>query len=372
MSHAPEEPRTPEFRRFFLPGPTSVRPEVLEAMKGPMMGHRDQGVVELMGELQEGLRTVFRTERPVVVSTSSATGLMEAGIRCGVGKRLLALVNGAFSERFAKIAEACGKPVDRLEVPWGDTHDPEQVADALRAGDYDAVTVVHSETSTGALNPIEEISRVVHEADDVLLLVDSVSGLAGAPLHTDDWNLDFVLTGTQKALAVPPGLAFGVSSPALLERAKNIPGRGMYFDLVEFNDRLKKLHTPNTPGLSLMYALQAQLRVIVAEGMDARWERHRKMAERMWSWVDGLRENRGLAVSVLAHEGGRSPTVTCVRVPKDQEVAAILGTMRERGYVIASGYGRLKKETVRIGHMGEHTMDELDELLEVLEEVLVG
>ncbi len=359
------------FERFFLPGPTAVRPEVLEAQTGPIIGHRGPEIEELMEELQVGLRTVFQTERPVAVSTSSATGLMEAGIRSGVGRRLLALVNGAFSERFAKIAELCGKPVDRLEIPWGEVHDPDQVRERLAGGDYDTVTVVHSETSTGALNPLSEIAAAVREHDDVFLMVDSVSGAGGAPLKTDEWGLDFALTGTQKALAVPPGLAFGVASERLLQRAEGLPDRGLYLDLVEFYKRLKKRNTPSTPAIPIMYALRAQLERIREEGMEARWSRHREMAERTWAWVDELRDRRSLDVSVLAPQGGRSPTVTCVRLPDDgPDGPAIAGDLRRRGWVIATGYGKLKKETIRIGHMGEQNLERLNALLDVVEEVI--
>ena len=195
----------PGFGRFFLPGPTEVHPEVLAAQVHPMIGHRGKAMVDLMADLQPGLRRLFRTERPVYIAPSSATGLMEAAVRNCALARVLALVNGAFSERFRQIAASNGLEVDTLEIPWGLAHSPYQVAQALDANSYDAVTVVHSETSTGALNPIGEIARVVHEAGDVVVLVDSVTGLAGAPVESDEWKLDFVLTGSQKALALPPG-----------------------------------------------------------------------------------------------------------------------------------------------------------------------
>ncbi len=194
----------PKFGRFFLPGPTEVHPDVLEAQAKPMIGHRGAGIQELMGRLQEGLKALFVTERPVFISTSSATGLMEAGARNAGRKKVLSVVNGAFSERYGDIAEACGLEVDRYEVAWGEHNDPEEVARRLASGDYDTVTVAHSETSTGVLNDIAAIARVVNEADDVVLLVDSVTGLGGAEVRADAWGIDYVLTGSQKALALPP------------------------------------------------------------------------------------------------------------------------------------------------------------------------
>ena len=172
------------FGRFFLPGPTEVRPDILAAQAQPMIGHRGPEMSALMERLQAALKPVFRTSRPVVVSTSSATGLMEAAVRNGVERRALALVNGAFSERFAGIVEEVGLDVQTLDVPWGEAHRPEQVAEALRGGDFDAVVVVHSETSTGVLNPVEQLARVAHDAG-AIILVDAVTSLAGSPVEPD-------------------------------------------------------------------------------------------------------------------------------------------------------------------------------------------
>ncbi|MDQ3696444.1 MAG: alanine--glyoxylate aminotransferase family protein [Gemmatimonadota bacterium] len=374
-SNAPQTtkstPSRAAFGRFFLPGPTEVRPEILAASARQVIGHRGRAMEELIAGIQPRLKSVFRTTRPVYIATSSATGLMEGAIRNAVRRRVLCLVNGAFSERFFHIARACGVEADALEVPLGEGHTPEMLADALRRADYDAVTVVHSETSTGVLDPVADLARVAHAAGDVVLLVDSVSGIAGLPVETDRWRLDFVLTGSQKALALPPGLAFGVAQPNVLERAKAQLGRGIYFDFVEFERNILKNQTPNTPAVSLFYALAAQLEAIERETIEARWARHAAMARRTWEWVDEM-QARGIALEVLAPEGFRSPTVTCIRIPGGRSGSQITRTMKERGYVIASGYGALKEATVRIGHMGDHTVGELDALLGELENVLRG
>jgi predicted phosphoserine aminotransferase len=335
-----------------------------------MIGHRGKGVQELIGRLQEGLRPLFRTERPVIISSSSATGLMEAAVRNGVRRKALALVAGAFSDRFAEIVEACGFEVERLEMPWGRTHDPEAVRARLASGDFDAVTVVHSETSTGALQPLEQIAEVVRSFDDVVLLVDAVTSLSGAPVLTDEWGLDFVLTGSQKAMALPPGLAFGVASEALMERAKTAPARGVYFDLVSFDKNLSKLQTPNTPAISLFYALDVQLQRIAEKGVEARWENHRAMAERCWRWVEEMREGQGVQVEVLAPEGQRSPTVTCVVLPEGIKGPDVVAGVKAKGWVIGGGYGKLKDTTIRIGHMGDHTLEGLEGVLDVVGQVL--
>jgi aspartate aminotransferase-like enzyme len=359
-----------EFGRFFLPGPTEVRPGILRAQSRPVIGHRGPAISELFEELQAGLKMVFLTQRPVLVSSSSATGLMEAAVRNGARRSVLALVNGAFSARFAHIAESCGLEVDRLEVPWGSAHDPAEVERALGAGAYDAVTVVHSETSTGALNPLPELAEVVGGREDVVLLVDSVTGLGGTEVQTDAWGLDFVLTGSQKALALPPGLAFGVASQEMMNRSRHAKAKGVYFDLAAFEDNLARLQTPNTPALTLLYALQAQLRCIETETMEARWARHAAMAERTWDWVKDLREASGRDFRVLAPEGARSPTVTAVALPDDLRGPAVVEAVRDRGWVIGGGYGKLKEGSIRIGHMGDHTVSELDALLDQLSEVL--
>jgi predicted phosphoserine aminotransferase len=356
------------FGKFFLPGPTEVRPEILQVMTQPMIGHRVAEMEALIGQIQPGLKSVFRTSRPVYLSASSATGMMEAAVRNGARRRVLSLVNGAFSERFYKIAVATGLQADPLEVEWGGIHTPDLVANALRRGIYDAVTVVHSETSTGALNPIKEIAEVTRAAGDVVLLVDSVSSMAGAPLETDAWGIDFVLTGSQKSFALPPGLAFGVAQNNVLERARSKTDRGIYFDFVEFEKNIQNNQTPNTPAVSLMYALAAQLDYIRAETIEGRWERHRVMAERTYAWVDEM-AGRGIALEIMAPDGYRSPTVTTIRLPNGWSGPRVAAEAKSRGFQIATGYGRLKDEAFRIGHMGDHTVEGLEELLDALEEL---
>jgi aspartate aminotransferase-like enzyme len=307
----------------------------------------------------------------VYIASCSATGLMEGAIRNGVRSRVLSLVNGAFSERFFQIARACGVEAEALTVPLGEIHTPEMLADALKGGRFDAVTVVHSETSTGALNPIADLARAAHQAGDVAFLVDSVTGIAGAPVESDAWELDFVLTGSQKALALPPGLAFAVARDTVLERAKGKRDRGVYFDVLEFDKSIRKNQTPNTPALSLFYALAAQLTDIRQETIEARWERHAAMARRTWAWVDEMR-HAGLGISVLSPEGARSPTVTCVSLPATHNGGAVNTAMKARGFTISAGYGSLKDTSIRIGHMGDHTVAELDVLLDTLREVLTA
>jgi predicted phosphoserine aminotransferase len=357
-----------EAGRFWLPGPTEVRTEVLQAMTRPMIGHRVPEMEELIGHIQPRLKSVFRTERPVYLSASSATGLMEGAVRNGARRKVLSLVNGAFSERFHRIALASGLKADPLEVPWGDAHTPDMLENALQRGIYDAVTVVHSETSTGALNPIRDLAEVARHAGDVVLLVDSVSGLAGAPVFTDEWGIDFILTGSQKSFALPPGLAFGVAQKNVLERAASKGDRGVYFDFLEFEKHILNNQTPNTPAVSLLYALATQLDLMMEETIELRWQRHSDLAQRTYAWVDEMNE-RGVGLEVLAGAGSRSPTVTCLRLTRGWTGPKVVAAARDRGFAVATGYGRLKDATFRIGHMGEHTMEELETLLEALTDV---
>jgi aspartate aminotransferase-like enzyme len=295
--------------------------------------------------------------------------MMEAAARNGIRRKVLCLINGAFSERFFEIAQACGAAATPLKVELGQYHSPDMVRGALAKDDFDAVTVVHSETSTGVLNPISDIAQVVHERDDRLVLVDSVSGAGGAPIETDAWKLDFLLTGSQKALAIPPGLAFGVAQESLLARARTLTHRGIYFDALEMEKYIRKNQTPNTPAVSLLYSLDVQLERMVAESIEARWARHAAMAALTEKWVLHMQQS-GVPVSILAPAGYRSPTVTCIVMPPGKPGSQVAAAMDARGYTISPGYGSLKDKTVRIGHMGDHTVDEVSEVLDVLASVL--
>jgi aspartate aminotransferase-like enzyme len=360
--------KAPPFGKFFLPGPTEVRHDVLYAMTQQMIAHRGKGIEDLMARIAPRLQAVFRTTRPVYTSTSSATGLMEAGVRNTVRERVLCLVNGSFSERFYKASVNSGINAVKLEVPYGHYHTPEMVAEALTQAAYDVVTVVHSETSTGVLNPVADIAKVVHAAGDVVIVVDAVSSMAAGQIEPDAWDLDYVLTGSQKAMALPAGLAFCAGNDRVMARAKESKRRGLYFDLLEFDEYYKKNQSPNTPAVSLLYALDAQLENMMQEGVQARWDRHTAMAERTWAWTES--QGATLGVRLYAPQGYRAPGVTCITVPAGKTGSAIVSAMKAKGFVIATGYGKLKDAMVRVGHMGDHTLSELETLLGALGEVM--
>lgn len=360
------------FGRFFLPGPTEVHPEVLAALTRPVIGHRGPEMAELLATIDPPLRRLFGTRRPVHISTSSATGLMEAAIRNLSDRRVLCLVCGAFSARFHAIASRCSQPADRLEVAWGEANRPEQLRAALLEADgrYDLVTAVHSETSTGVLNPVAELAAVVADFDGVLFAVDGVTSVGGVPIEFDSWGVDYLLTGSQKALALPPGLAFAAASERALERAALVPARSYYFDMLEFDRRAAAHSTTNTPAVSLLYALRRQLERIEVEGLERRFDRHARMAGRTREWVDALAAVSGRDFRVLAPEGFRSPTVTAVLLPDELSGPSVVKGLAERGFTVASGYGRLKERAIRIGHMGDHTVPELEALLAATAEEL--
>ncbi len=351
------------FGTFFLPGPTEVHPDVLKAMSQPMMSHRGPEFEEIFVRVQEGMKKVFVTERPVFISTSSGTGMMEAAIRCAPEGKILSLVDGAFSERFANIAESCGRDVERYEVAWGEIHNVTELERLLVARKYAAITVAHSETSSGALNDVRALSDAAHR-HDVLCLIDSVSGLAGAELRFDEWGLDYVLTGSQKALALPPGLAFSVASEKFMQLAKATRNRGTYFDLVEYEEFTRNRQAPNTPAISLYYALDFQLGRILGEGIEARWARHLAMQKEVIGWAERM------GLRLIAVTEGRSPTVSCIELPKRVEMNAFLARVADQGITLGTGYGKLKASAFRIGHMGDHTVETIQRCLAACEKAL--
>jgi predicted phosphoserine aminotransferase len=241
---------------------------------------------------------------------------------------------------------------------------PEQVVERLIGDDYDAITVVHNETSTGVVSPVGEIAQAVRElpgGHEIMILVDSVSGLSGARLEFDLWDLDVVLTSSQKAFALPPGLAFCAVSDRALDKAREVPHRGYYFDFVELEKYLLRDQTPATPAISLLYALDQQLDDMLAEGMEERFARHGALRERTVSWAD----SRGF--EMFAPEGYRSPTVTCITNSGHVDITALNQYLRTQGMIISNGYGSLKNKAFRIAHMGDLQMPELEELLAAID-----
>jgi len=343
--------------KLFIPGPVWVRPEVLAVMAEQPIGHRSKQFSDLYGRIISRLQEVLFTKGDVFLSTSSGSGAWEVAVRNCIRAKALAATCGAFGERWADVAEANGKQVDRVSVDWARANTPDRIADALNKGPYDALLVVHNETSTGVTNPLPRIAEVLEDYPDTLLLVDAVSSMAGLPLKVDEWGIDIALASAQKAFALPPGLAIFTASEKALARAKEVEHRGFYFDLLNFKKYAERGQTPTTPSLPHIYALDKQLDDMLAEGMDARWARHREMAELVRGWA---REKFAL----FAEEGYESDTVTCIKNTRDVDVPALNKYLLENhDCILSDGYGKLKGQTFRIGHMGDVQKKDLEELL---------
>lgn len=350
---------------MFVPGPVDVDPEVLSAQTQPMLPHRSKEFEALFQSASSKAQQVFFTKNRVILTASSGTGLQEAAVRNFARENVLSCVNGAFANRWYDVAVTNGKTADKLEFEWDQPVDPQRVAEALQAKEYEIVTLVHNETSTGLENPVREVAAAVRGASpDTLICVDAVSSLSGAKIETDTWGLDMVLTSSQKALALPPGLGLAAVSDRALSYAESVPNRGWYFDLLRMEKHRLKDSTPATPAVSLIYALDFQLDRILEEGLEARFARHEAMAERVRAWA--LEHGFGL----FAPEGYRSKTVTTVANTPGIDVAQLNAFLQEREMRIANGYGALKGKTFRIAHMGETSMEDIDRLLEAMEDYL--
>jgi aspartate aminotransferase-like enzyme len=357
-------PRMGEHPILFLPGPTEVDAELRERMARPLVGHRSPAFVAIVADVCVRLRELFLTAQPAAFETCAATALMEAGVRNLVprGGRSLHLVAGAFGERWQQIAASCGRATSALEVPLGRAHDPAVLRDALANGPrVDAVCITHNETSTGVIEPLRELAAAARTAaPDALLLVDAVTSLAGAPLRTDDWGLDFVFAGTQKCLALPPGITVYALSARARERAARVDERGFLLDLPRALRETNAGKTIATPCVPLVQALQRQLERIGAEGLAARWARHAAMREATLAWA----ASRGF-LPFVADAAARSPSVSCIDA-RGGDVAALAQRASDAGFEIDQGYGTLKGRAFRIGHMGDHDLERLQQLLAAL------
>ena len=353
--------------KFFVPGPSWVRPELLQELARPMIGHRSPEFRDLYSSILGNLKPLFGTNGDTFVVTSSGTGVMQAALENCVGRRVLITTCGAFSERWYAIAQSLGYEVDRLDAGWGKAIDPGELADHLgsRRVHYDAVTITHNETSTGVTNDVAALARVVRdESPDSLVLVDAVSSLGGIPVRVDEWGLDVCLASVQKGLALPPGITVVAVSKQALERAKKHPYRGVYFDLVQYKEKADEVSVPSTPSIPHFYALAAQLdRIVRQETLEARYERHRFMR-------DITLQRTAKYARPAADPEHASCTVTALQpVRKPDEIRA---EMKKRGFTLGGGYGDWKESTFRIGHMGDVSIDDLNAMLDVLEEVALG
>ena len=352
------------YKKLFIPGPTHVVDEILEAMSVPMIGHRDKLYSDLHGEVVTKLKKFLHTDGHIYLSTSSSTGMMEGAIRNCVNNKVLMTDCGAFSKRWAQIAALNGKEIDVIKVEMGQATTPEMVDEYLSKGGFEAVCITHNETSTGVMNPIQEIGALVKEKyPDVLVLVDSVSSMAGTDINVDDWGLDVVLAGTQKAFALPPGLCVVTVSEKAYQRSLDVKNRGYYFNFEELEKKAVKDQTPATPAISLINALNVQMDRIFKEGVENRFQRHLDMAEHVRSWT---RKNFAL----YSDENYLSPTVTNVHNTREIDVVDLNAELAKRGAMLSNGYGDLKGKCFRIAHMGDLQMSDVQWLTDQIDDIL--
>jgi predicted phosphoserine aminotransferase len=350
-------------KKLFIPGPSEVGPDLLGVLATPQIGHRSGEFQELYTSVSTRLRDFLATGNHVYLATSSATGVMEGAIRNLVNKRCLNLTCGAFSERWHQITQANGKAADAIAVEWGEPNSPEALEDALSTGKYDVVTLVHNETSTGLMNPLAEMAEVVRKHPDVLLAVDAVSSMAVVDLDIDRLGLDVVLAGTQKGFGLPSGLTVFVVSERAMQRAREVPDRGYYFDFLDFEKYHQRNQTPSTPPIPQLYALDRRLEGMLSIGRDKWFERHLEMAETTRAWA---RRHFDL----FPRKGYESVSLTAITNTCGVRVADLQAELGRRGFAISNGYGKLKEKAFRIGHMGDIDPGDLEVLLKTIEEIL--
>ncbi len=351
--------------KLFIPGPIAVSEKTLRAMAQPMIGHRSTDFVALYQSIQPDLQALVYTKDAVWLSTSSAFGSMEGAIRNLVKKKVLCCMNGAFADKWNDVALRCGKQTTPLKFDWGQPVDPAAVHRELATGAYDAITLIHNETSCGCMSDLAAIMAVVREFPEVVSIVDTVSSFSALPIRKDELGIDVFITGSQKALALPPGLSLISASKKALDRAATIADRGYYFDFVEFQKNHENGMTPSTPVIPLIYALKSKLADIKAEGADVRYARHARLNKlvRDWALAKGFK--------LFPKEGYGSVTLNCFANTLNVDLAAVNKALKSKhGFVIDGGYGKLKGKTFRISNMGDETDETMAALLKALDAVL--
>ena len=351
--------------KLFIPGPVEVSEKTYKAMATPIMGHRSKEVVKLVDEIMPRLKQLFYTNDPVFLSTSSSWGVMEGSLRNVVKKGVLNCCNGAFSDKWFDVSKRCGKEAGALVSEWGKPVDPEALDKELATGKYDAVTIIHNETSTGTMSDIVALSEVLKKYPDVVSIVDTVSSFSAMPIKKDELGLDVIVTGCQKALAIPPGLSFCSVSEKAMERAKTVEGRGYYFDFLEFKKFFDKSQTPSTPIISMLFALKSKLDDIFEEGVENRYARHLENNKIVRDWAYGY------GFELFPEEKYGSVSLNCFKNNLEVDIVAVNDELKKRySMMFNCGYGKIKGTTFRISNMGDETPATMRELLGNLDTIL--
>jgi len=355
--------------KLYIPGPIEVSDKTFQAFRLPMMGHRGQGFKDLYAKVQPQLQSLLFTKQLVYLSTSSAWGVMEGAIRNLVSKKVLCCMCGAFSDKWLDVAKRCGKEAEALQVDWGSPIRAEDVDEKLATGQFDALTLIHNETSTGVMSPLSQIAALKDKYPDVMFIVDAVSSMSAVPLDFDALRLDVLLAGTQKAFALPPGLTVFTCSPAALTKAAGAKDRGYYFDFVEFEKNAQQSMTPSTPSIGHINALSSKLDDFFGEGLDARYARHRKLAQMTRDWASRQGFN------LFPEKDFESVTLTCISNGarpggRTVDVSKLQKLVKDQGFLIDGGYGKIKGTTFRISNMGDETEATMNQLYAAMDNAM--
>jgi len=352
-----------------IPGPTSLPDAVREAGARQMVNHRGPEFAALQNSIIERLKWAYKTGNDVLIVTAAGTGGLESAIVnfLSPGDKVLAVSIGAFGDRFAKIASVYGADVTKLSFDWGKAADPARVREALVAGGpWKAVLMTQNETSTAVTNPIKDLAATVRElAPDTLVIVDAISGLGAVPFETDAWGLDVVVSGSQKAWMVAPGLSFVAVSPRAWEAAETARMPKFYFDLVAHKKSAVDGQTPWTPAVAVMFQLDTALTMMEQEGLDEIWKRHAAVGAAVRAGLTTLGFN------LLADAAYASDTVTGAWIPEDLDWKVFNSRLRKLGLIVAGGQGALKGKIFRIGHLGHVTVPNILNAMAVLEQTLL-
>jgi serine---pyruvate transaminase len=356
-----------EKRYLLTPGPTPVPPEVLAELAKPVIHHRERNYREVYEQCLLRLREVYRTENDVLMYTTSGTGAFESAVAnlTSPGDRQVVLSAGNFGERWAGMAKAFGADVVHTRLEWGDTPDVDDLRTALAtAGDVRVVYLTHSETSTGVVCDVESLTAVAKEAG-ALVVVDAISSLGAVPLESDAWGIDVVVSGSQKALMCPPGVAFTSVSAAALEAASHSTSPRYVLDWERTRKAQAKLDAPFTPAIPIVRALNVSLGLLLDEGLEAAFDRHARLGR-------ACREGaKAMGLELFSPDEERSAVVTAVRAPDGVDATEIVSSLRDRfGITIANGQGELKGKVFRIGHIGWFDVFDITTALAAVELVL--
>src|SRR5258708_6214941 len=355
--------------KLHIPGPVGVSDKTFRPFRSPMIGHRGQGFKDLYAKIQPQLQSLLYTKQLVYLSTSSAWGVMEGAIRNLVTKKVLNCMCGAFSDKWFDVSKKCGKQAEALKVDWGSPIRAAQVDAKLATGQFDALTLIHNETSTGVMSNLAEIAALKKKYPDVMFIVDAVSSMSAVKLDFDALGIDVLLAGTQKAFAMPPGLTVFACSPAALAKAATVRDRGYYFDFVEFQKNAEGSMTPSTPSIGHVFALASKLDDFFTEGLEARYARHKKLSQMTQDWA----ARHGF--NLFPEPGFESVTLTCVSNGarpggRIVDVAKLQKLVKDQGFLIDGGYGKIKGTTFRISNMGDETEATMNQLFTALDNAM--